>query len=92
MSKSTILGIGVDEGMVTSIADSLGCEVESWPTKYLGMPLGGNLCRGDFWEPVINKVAKKLAGWKKSVFVERREIDSYRGSAFNNSYLLSFVI
>ena len=35
-----------------------------WPTKYLGMPLGGNPCSGAFWEPALSKVAKRLDGWK----------------------------
>ena len=37
-----------------------------WPTKYLGTPLGGNLCCGEFWELVISKVAKRLDGWKRA--------------------------
>ena len=64
MGKSTFLGMGVDDEIVASIAYSLGCEVGLWSTKYLGMPLGGNPCCGDFWELVINKVAKRLDGWK----------------------------
>ena len=34
--------------------------------KYLGIPLGGNLLREDFWEPELNKVAKRLDGWKRA--------------------------
>ena len=37
MDKRTILGMCVDE-IVTSMANSLGCEVGVWPTKYLGVP------------------------------------------------------
>ena len=60
MSKSTILGMGMDGEIVTSMADSLGYEVGVWPTKYLGMPLGGNPCCENFWKLVISKVAKRL--------------------------------
>ena len=66
MAKSTLLGMGVDEGTVISLADLVGCEVGGWPTIYLGMPLGGNPCRRTFWEPVINKVSKRLDGWKRA--------------------------
>ena len=66
MGKNTILGMGVDNETVTSLADSLGCEVGTLPTKYLGMPLGGNPCSGAFWEPVISKVTKRLDGWKSA--------------------------
>ena len=48
MGKSTILGMGVDDEIVTSIAHLVDCEVGLWPTKYLGMPLGENPCCGDF--------------------------------------------
>ena len=41
MGKSTILRMGVDNDTVSSLADYMGCEVGMWPTKYLGMPLGG---------------------------------------------------
>ena len=57
-SKSTILGMGVEDEIVSSMADLVGCEVGVWPTKYLGLPLGGNPCSAAFWAPVISKVAK----------------------------------
>ena len=43
-----------------------GCEVGAWPIKYLGLPLGSNPRKINFWEPVVNKVAKRLDGWKKA--------------------------
>ena len=58
--------MGVNEGIVKSLADSVGCEVGFWPTTYLGMPLGGNPCCRSFWEPVISKVSKRLDGWKRT--------------------------
>ena len=64
MGKNTILGMGEDIEIVTSLVDSVGCQVGLWPAKYLGMPLGGNSCSGAFWEPVPSKVAKRLDGWK----------------------------
>ncbi|KAL5538425.1 hypothetical protein UlMin_043523 [Ulmus minor] len=35
--------------------------------KYLGLPLGGNPNSTEFWNPVVEKVGKRLDGWKKSV-------------------------
>lgn len=32
---------------------------------YLGFPLGNNPRNYDFWQPVIEKVGKKLDGWKQ---------------------------
>ena len=62
MSKSTIFGISVEEKMISALAESVGCEVGSWPNKYLGLPLGGNPCSKALWALVISKVAKRLDG------------------------------
>lgn len=35
------------------------------PLKYLGLPLGANPSRRQTWKPIIDKVKKKLAGWKR---------------------------
>lgn len=34
--------IGVDDGKMVHFAQILGCRVEQWPLKYLGIPLGGS--------------------------------------------------
>ena len=71
LTKSLLLGMGVDDVFLTSLAELVGCEVGDWPTTYLGLPLGGNPCSRSFWEPVITKVAKRLDGWK-GVFLSKR--------------------
>lgn len=40
-SKSSMAGIGVDEGALCRFVGILGCKMENWPMKYLGFPLGG---------------------------------------------------
>lgn len=34
--------------------------------KYLGLPFGENLLSLEFWSPVIEKVGKRVDGWKKA--------------------------
>ncbi|KAL5575095.1 hypothetical protein UlMin_016794 [Ulmus minor] len=51
MNKSSLAGIGL---------------TEEEPMKYLGLPLGGNPNSAEFWNPVIEKVSKRLDGWKKA--------------------------
>ena len=41
------------------------CEVGVWPIKCLGLPLGGNPRKVDFWDSVVTKVSERLDGWKK---------------------------
>ena len=62
LSKSTLLGINIDDDMLQNLASLSGCEVGAWPIKYLGLPLGGNPWKLDFWEPVVSKVKKRLDG------------------------------
>ena len=43
---------------------NLGCKVLSLPITYLGIPLGANPRRVETWNPIIEKIRKKLSGWK----------------------------
>ncbi|RVW86537.1 putative ribonuclease H protein [Vitis vinifera] len=36
------------------------------PILYLGLPLGGNPKACGFWDPVIEKISRRLDGWKKA--------------------------
>ena len=37
-----------------------------WPLKHVGLPLGGNPKAVEFWAPVLEKVEKRLDGWRKA--------------------------
>ena len=52
--------------MLQNMATISECGVGVWPIKYLGLPLGGNLRKVDFWDSVVAKVSKRLDGWKKA--------------------------
>uniref|UniRef100_A0A803PSR8 Reverse transcriptase domain-containing protein n=1 Tax=Cannabis sativa TaxID=3483 RepID=A0A803PSR8_CANSA len=71
LNKSQLLGICLEEEVVAQNAEIVGCEVGTWPMTYLGMPLGGSPRKETFWEPVLDKCAKRLDGWKCS-FLSRR--------------------
>ena len=58
----------MEEGKLSALADRVGCKIENLPFNYLGMPLGDNPKKKCFWEPVIEKVTKRLASWKKGYF------------------------
>jgi hypothetical protein len=38
------------------------------PFKYLGLPIGGDVRRLLFWEPVLSRIKNRLFGWK-SIFL-----------------------
>lgn len=62
--KSSIINIGMDDAEVHQLATSVGCKVESFPFKYLGIPIGGSSARISTWEPIISKFQKRLSNWK----------------------------
>ena len=64
LAKSQLLGINMDDNVISKKATMLGCEVGQWPLQYLGLPLGGNPRTKLFWEPVVRKVRKRMDGWK----------------------------
>ncbi|BBN68784.1 TatD related DNase [Prunus dulcis] len=59
-AKSCILGINFSIETLNNMAGSWGCEVGCWPMVYLGLPLGGNPRALNFWNPVLDKVEKRL--------------------------------
>ncbi|KAJ9689257.1 hypothetical protein PVL29_014768 [Vitis rotundifolia] len=44
----------------------LDCKVSDWPISYLGLPLGGNPTASGFWNPVIERISRRLDGWQKA--------------------------
>lgn len=42
----------------------IDCQVGKLPIIYLGQPLGGKHNSLAFWNPIIDRVEKKLARWK----------------------------
>ena len=43
----------------------LGCKQSSLPMKYFGLPLGAKWKDRAVWNPIIEKVERRLAGWKR---------------------------
>ncbi|XP_058185619.1 uncharacterized protein LOC131302843 [Rhododendron vialii] len=63
-SKSVVCGIGIPETTLTQMANRMGCRVDKLPLKYLGLPLGANLRRISTWQPIVDRIKKKLSKWK----------------------------
>ncbi|XP_039056623.1 uncharacterized protein LOC120199656 [Hibiscus syriacus] len=66
LAKSKLLGINVEEEVLTEWALAVGCSVGSFPTDYLGLPLGAKKNSEALWDPVFKNFSSKLAGWKAS--------------------------
>ena len=48
-----------------ALAEILGCKVGKLPMSYLGMLLGASHNFPSIWNPILEKLERKLAGWKK---------------------------
>jgi len=56
--------MGIEESEIRRFSQILNYEIMRIPFKYLGMNVGGNPRRQDFWEPVINKLKKRIIEWE----------------------------
>ena len=47
------------------MAEKMSCTAEKMTFLYLGLPLEGNPRHASFWQPMIDKVQRKLAKWRR---------------------------
>ncbi|RVX22980.1 putative ribonuclease H protein [Vitis vinifera] len=66
LDKSNIYGINLDHLIFQDWLRHLECKASGWPILYLGLPLGGNPRAGGFWDPVIERISRRLDGWQKA--------------------------
>ena len=51
---------------MSSLASVLDCRVSEWPLSYLGLLLGGNPKTIGFWDLMVERILRRLDGWKKA--------------------------
>ena len=61
--KSELVPIGIVPNM-EELVEILGCRQPSLPLKYLGLPLGATHKYETIWNPVLEKMERRLVGWK----------------------------
>lgn len=64
--KSEILGINCEENWSAHLAGKFGCKQSFWPSTYLGLPLYEKPSSLTFWQPIIDKIEKRLLSWQRS--------------------------
>uniref|UniRef100_A0A2N9EFL4 Reverse transcriptase domain-containing protein n=1 Tax=Fagus sylvatica TaxID=28930 RepID=A0A2N9EFL4_FAGSY len=60
LGKSELVPVGVVP-CIEELADILGCKTSKLPIKYLGLPLGAKFKAKDIWNPIIEKMERRLA-------------------------------
>ena len=63
---SVINVINLVQNQLSRLAELLDCKASGWPIPYLGLPLGGNPKACGFWDPVIERILRRLDGWQKT--------------------------
>ena len=63
MRKSELVPVG-DVPNLSTLADIMHCRIASLPMIYLGMPLGSSFKSKDIWNSIVEKMERRLAGWK----------------------------
>jgi len=61
--KSMITGVNVSDSWLYEAAMVLNCRVGSLPFVYLGLPIGGDSRKLDFWRPILNNITSRLSNW-----------------------------
>jgi len=66
--KSLLTGVNVSDTWLNEASLLLNCRVGTLPFVYLGLPIGGDPRRLDFWKPIVNNIISRLSNWKINFF------------------------
>ncbi|RVX04354.1 putative mitochondrial protein [Vitis vinifera] len=66
LDKSNIYSINLEQNHLSRLTEMFDYKASGWPIIYLGLPLGGNLKACGFWDPVIERISRRLDGWQKT--------------------------
>lgn len=80
--KSTIYFMNTLVLRQQKIAKIIGCKVDMVPSTYLGLPLGLTP-PNSFWNMIIDKFNKKLAGWKGSILSQAGKLQLLQATLQN---------
>jgi hypothetical protein len=64
IQKSSVLPIQCSGDDLAIVQTHLSCEVQNFPCKYLGLPLSTKKLTRAQLQPLIDKIADQLPGWK----------------------------
>jgi hypothetical protein len=62
--KSGLLGVNVSSDFMAMASTFLNCRLEVIPFKYLGLPIGANPKSSSTWDPLLEKIRKRLFSWR----------------------------
>ena len=89
LGKSELVAVGAVPNMDLLMA-VLGCKQGFLPMKYLGLPLGAKFKDKSIWNPILEKMERKLTSWKKLYLSKGGRVTLIKSTLFNlPTYFLS---
>ena len=73
MNKSEMVQVGTVPDF-PRLAALLSCKIGTLPMNYLGMPLWAPHNALSMWDPILKKIERRLAGWKKLYLSKGRRL------------------
>lgn len=61
--KSALFVVG-EVPNIDMLATDLACRVGALPISYLGLPLRASFKKKEVWNPFVDRIHKRLSGWK----------------------------
>jgi len=62
--KSMLFGMNVNDSWLHEAAVVMHCKHGRIPFLYLGLPIGGDPRKLQFWNPLVDRIRRRLSGWK----------------------------
>ena len=89
LGKSELVLVGVVHNVDLFLV-VLGCKQGSLPMKYLGLPLGAKFKDKTIWNPILEKMERRLARWKRLYFSKGGRVTLIKSTLSNlPTYFLS---
>jgi len=59
--KSMLFDINIEDSWLFEAVSILSCTIGRFPFTYLGLPIGGDPRRLNFWDPIIDRLRSRLS-------------------------------
>ena len=71
-NKSSIYPLGPPRLDLLQVLDVLHCNIGSFPFTYLGLPLTPTTLSKTDWQPLLDRIDKRLAALERIILITRR--------------------
>jgi len=62
--KTMLVGVNVSDSWLNEASTVLNCKIFHVPFFYLGLPIGGDSRKLNFWKPLIERSVSRFSEWK----------------------------